>query len=526
MKKKNNSKKSAWDIIDKIINNIELFLKKIFTNKWLYYLFFIIVALGIYYWKLKDEIISLDVSKDKIINYYLIIGGCISLVIVVLLIINQKFKKMAIHIKYIIFAMILGTIYLFASPVFTQSDESFHFLRAYQVADGNLISPYDEAGNAVDALPLSLYETLWDDNDRFPEYKTYEDSYRESKIELNKDQVVTENIRAANYVFLNYFPHAIGMKLGIMLNMSPYTIGLLGRITNMIICLSIIALSIKIIPVCKKTLAVIMLTPTVLSYCASLSADGIIIAMAFLLTALVLKYIYEKPKLNWKNYLLLLLIISFVSTCKVAYLPIIGILIFLPYDCFNSKKHKWLYTISLILIGIILCLTWINISSIVIETNNSTYAGIYKYINFLLVFINTYVNDTVSYIQNMFAGYYLYQCQVNPVAIISITYLIISIISYLSENTEHEIKYIDKFLTSMIIILVILLVSYALFTGNTEATSKLINGIQGRYFIPIIPLIAFFVGKSKINCSEIKLFDISIILNLYILLNMLIVFII
>lgn len=525
MKKKNSRSKNAWDIIDKIINNIELVLKKIFTNKWIYYLFFIIVAIGIYYWKLKDEIILLDISKDKIINYYLIIGSSISVIIVGLLIINQKFKKIAIHTKYIVFALILGIIYLLASPVFTQSDESFHFLRAYQVADGNLISPYDEAGNAVDDLPLSLYETLWDDDDTYPEYKTYEDSYKESKIELNKNRVVTENIRAANYVFINYFPHAIGIKLGIIFNLSPYTIGLLGRITNMIVCLSIIALAIKIIPVCKKTLAVIMLTPTVLSYCASLSADGIVIAMSFLLIALVLKYIYEKPKLNWKNYLLLLLIISFVSTCKVAYLPIIGILIFLPYDCFNSKKHKWLYTISLILIGIILCLTWMNISSIVINTN-STYTGIYKYINFIFVFINTYINDTVSYIQNIFAGHYLYQCQVSPVAIIPITYLIISVISYLSENTEHKIKYIDKFLTSIIIILVILLISYALFTANTDPTAKLINGIQGRYFIPILPLISFFVGKTKIKCSEVKLFDISIILNLYILLNMIIVFII
>lgn len=523
MKKKKISKKNFFDMIDVIIDKIEYILTKIFSCKWLYYIGFILLAFFVYFLNLKSTMQEINVDNNKYLNYYYIGSLIVASIIVFLLIFNNKVKNMEVHKRYLIFSIVLGICYLFASPMFTQSDESFHFIRAYQVSNGHFISPYDEFGNSYDVFPKSIYDTIWDDEDLFPEFKNYEDSYKESKIKLNKNNTVVKDVRASNYVFLNYFPHAIGMKIGIILNQSPYMIGLLGRITNMIICIIIITIGLKIIPVGKKMMSILLLAPSIISYIASLSADGLIIAMSFLLISLVMKFMNDKTKLNWKWYLLLLLIVAFVSTCKAAYLPIIGILIFLPYDCFKNKKTKWLYSISLIIFGILFSFSWISVGNVSLVDSNG-YVGLDKYIRFIKVFANTTCRDIISYVENIFAGNYMYECQVNPYKIIPMSYLSLLLISFFSEKSKLKVRTIQKMITIGIIVCVIILVSYALFISNTGLNATFINGIQGRYFVPIILLLPFFIKNSKIKVKEEKLFDISLVLNAIVLLNMISVF--
>lgn len=523
--KKTKKKEKLFDVIDKIIDKTELILTKIFTCKWLYYIILISLACLIYYWNLKGNMKDLAITDSKYLNYFYIGATIIVTVIGALLIANNKLKAIAIHKRYLIIGLILGTAYLFTSPVFTQSDESFHFIRAYQVSSGHFISPYDDYGNSYDTFPESIYSTLWDDDDRFPEYKNYEDSYSESKIKLDKDVTVVKDVRASNYVFLNYFPQSIGMKIGMILNQSPYMIGLLGRITNLITCILIITLGLKVLPFGKKAMAILLLAPSIISYIASLSADGLIIAMSFLLIALVMKFMHEKTKLNWKWYLLLLCVVAFVSTCKAAYLPIIGIIIFIPYDCFKDKKTKWLYTISLIILGLLFSLSWISIGNIKL-TNPNSYSGLEKYIHFIKMFINTTCRDLVTYIENIFAGNYMYQCQVNPYRIIPMSYLFLLLISFFSEKSQLKVRFIEKVIVIAIGIIIMLLVSYALFVSDTDIQATFINGIQGRYFAPIVLLIPFFIKNPKIKIKDEKLFDISLILNLFVLLNMLSIFIV
>lgn len=509
--------------IDIFINKTENILSKVFNCKYLYYILALIVFSVIYYNDFKNQLTGLNLSNNPYSKYYLI-GFSIILVITILLIIfNNVFKKMKIHFKYLIIALLLGFAYLFVSPSFTQSDESFHFIRAYQVSMGHFVSPTNENGNGIDTFPESLFKTLWDDDDQFPEYKNYEDIFKLSKIKLEPRVVVTTDVRASNYIFLNYLPHAIGIKIGSLLNLSPYIIGVLGRITNLLFCIGLISLAIAIIPICKKSLSIFLLAPSILAYFASMSADGVIIATSFLLISLVINYIYTKKKLNIKNYMLLLLLVLFVSTCKVAYLPIIGIIILLPKDCFKDTKHKLLYCGSLIVLGITFSLIWFSLGNIVIE-GAVTETGIAKYIRFITLFFNTFMIQGMGFIQNIFAGDYMYQRQVQPHAIIPFAYLITLIISLLQEDKGLKMRYINKVCVSTIGLLVILLVSYSMFGANTPAGYTFINGIQGRYFVPICLLYPFFIKESNRKNNINNLLDISLLLNFCVLLNMLIVF--
>lgn len=520
MKKKVNEEKNIF--IDRIINWLESKLERILKIKWIYYILLILIILAVNYINLKNNPNFL--TNKNALNYF-IIGCSISTVIAILLLfLNNKLRNKSIPFRFLIIGLILGTGYTFASPMFTQSDESFHFIRAYQIANGNLISPKDDFGNSYDSFPKSIYETLWDDDDIYPEFKNYEDSYKESKIKLEKNRTVAKNVRASNYIFLNYFSHAIGIKIGAVFNLSPYLIGLLGRLTNMIICLLLIYFSLKILPIGKKTMSVFLLAPSVLAYIASLSADGLIIAMSFLMISIIIKFMHDKTQFTWKWYVALLIIIAFVSTCKTTYLPMIGIVLFIPYQCFKSKKNKWISTLSLIILGVIFSISWITVGSVVIST--SKYSGMYEYVRFLEIFINTLSKDFLSYIENIFAGNYLYQCQVNPYQIVPISYLILTVSSFLSEESDLNVRTIEKIFVSCIILVIVALISYALYMGNTDVTSNFINGIQGRYFAPIVLFIPFFIKNSKFKINDEILYDISIILNFALLVNMVEVFVI
>ena len=177
----------------------------------------------------------------------------------------------------------------------------------------------------------------------------------------------------------------------------------------------------------------------------------------------------------------------------------------------------------MIIFGILFSFSWISVGNVSLVDSNG-YVGLDKYIRFIKVFANTTCRDIISYVENIFAGNYMYECQVNPYKIIPMSYLSLLLISFFSEKSKLKVRTIQKMITIGIIVCVIILVSYALFISNTGLNATFINGIQGRYFVPIILLLPFFIKNSKIKVKEEKLFDISLVLNAIVLLNMISVF--
>lgn len=512
--------------MSKFYDKLEEICIKAIKCKWLYYIIFIIFAFIIYYKKLLNATDSLDIVENNYVNYFLI-----SFSIFILIITSSIFifkSKIAIHYKYFIIALLIGTCYLFASPMFTQSDESFHFIRTYQIAKGHIISPINENTNeGYDYFPKSVFETLYDDDDKYPEYKKYRDSFNESKISLDENNKVEANVRCAPYIFLNYIFNVVGVKIGMVFNLSPYLIGLFGRITGLIGCIILISIGIKRLPFCKKTMTLLLLCPVVLAYISSISADGVILSVSFLFISTILKYIHDKKILTIRNYIELLILIIFVSTCKTAYLPIIGILIFLPKENFKSNKKRIINIIFMLAIGIISSLTWMKIGNISVISPVESTSLFDKLLFFCYQLINTIFNDGLSYIQNIFAGFYLYQCQVVPFEILSIIYALLFIISLLNEKSNIEIRNINKIITGCIMLLIFVLIEYALASGNTENNAALINGVQGRYFLPILILVPFFVKNKKLKIKNYNIiFSIAMLINLYVLLTMFVTFMI
>lgn len=505
-----------------ILLKLENIIVNIFSSKYLYYLIFMIFIIVYYYNCLKESLKVNNVLFNYKTIYFLLIGIIILSMIIIGIIYRNN--KLAIHQKYFLIAIILSCFYLFVPPMFTQSDETFHYYRAYQISDGNIISKFDKKGKGYAYLPESLTKTIYDDDDRFPEYKNYSDIKKEINIPLNKDKKTRTYIRCASYVFLDYVPSIIGISIGKILSLSPYLIGILGRITSMLICTFFFALGIKRIPYAKKTMMLILLCPVILAYTSSISADTVINSISFLFLATILNYKKNKTKLDIKKYLELSLMIIIISVCKTTYLPLISLLLLLPKDCFKNNK-KYLYIGILFLLGLISSLIWMKFGVISIGTSMGKSSFIETIIIYLNKLINTLFNEGLSYIQNIFAGDYLYQTQVKPSGILSIIYLFLIVFSSLREESNIDYKKIERIITLLLCTLIFLLIMYALFVADQKNKTMFIRGVQGRYFVPILWLLPIFINKKKLSIKDDKIFiNISLLINIAIILTMFVTF--
>ncbi|WP_455043051.1 DUF2142 domain-containing protein, partial [Leptotrichia buccalis] len=72
-------------------------------------------------------------------------------------------------------------------------------------------------------------------------------------------------------------------------------------------------------------------------------------------------------------------------------------------------------------------------------------------------------------------------------------------------NIMKEKNFKFYFIMLLVLLGIYIGISTALFVAWTPIGSEYIRGIQGRYFIPIIPVLAIFVSQKKIIINKDKL---------------------
>jgi len=511
----------------RIIEKAENIIKKIISCRLLYYIVIMLLFVGTYYINLRKKLEMGSATEGNHLTYFLIIAALSGIIVLLLVIFSKKiYEKLQPHVVYLILGLIIGGIYVFIIPLCAQSDEPAHLYRAFQVAKGEIISP-EKDGAFVSELPISIQEMIQvNSEDKKREYKKYYDIKEMMQIQLNKEET-TEIVTIGNYLGISYFPHVIGIKTGMMLNLNPYYSAMLGRITGLIVTIFLFSYAIKKLPKHKLFATLILLSPVALSYTASISADSLLLAAAFLMFSYVLNYMHTKEKIKKKDYVILAILTFILAVSKIAYVPLIGILMFIPKECFSNTKMKWGAVSAYILIGIVSAIWWMSAGSIDVTYGNENYTNIWIYkepFSYLMVLFRTTMNNAYSYLENAFAGHFLCHNQVTPYAIVPLTYIIITIIAFLSDENKEKTTFMQKFITTGIIAVVYVLVSTAMYVYNTDYKNSLIIGVQGRYFLPLILMAVFFANKKRIDIKEENLTNIALVSNYVVYLAMMVTF--
>lgn len=451
----------------------------------------------------------------------------LSIIAYLIFCLSKKLSKRSYKIDkakfFVVAALILGIgIGTLVIPL-TQYDEHTHFWRAYELSKGNIISRWENL------LPKSVIGLVIDENN---EYHLYDRKYSDLKENLTKELNPKDEEGlfvggAGAYSPFNYIPQLVGITIGRIINTNPMIIAYLGRLTNFISFILLIYMSIKLIPKekWKNIVIVVALLPMTLNLATSLSPDCLAISLSILLVSYILNMKYKKEKMKNTQICLLAILCIATSLVKIAYLPLIILFLLIPSEKFKNKKIYYLVFVAILLISIVVNLLWMSVANkggtAAIRTNSEeqVFFVLSNPLDFVTNMIYTIMENINDYISTMLGGW-------NTTAFGTILLILIVCLTTFSRNENENCKgeeevtlsKKDKIVIAFSLICVLFLIFAGLYIQWTVATFNRVEGIQGRYFLPILVpiLILFESDKLKINIKNYWIKYFIILLFIYI----------
>ena len=451
---------------------------------------------------LKNETAEFVIENKNII---LLIFTVIEILLFIVINILLK-KEIPEHKLFLTLVIPIGIIYMLLIPIGRVPDEKNHFLRAYEISEGHLISDKSENGIGGQKLSNDVGEIFSVKEN----YMKYDDLFNNIKIKKSSDKSFFEFANMSLYSFVCYIPQVVGVLIGKIFNLPTLAIAYLGRITNYIVWVMLMYYAIKLIPFKKTLLLAIAFMPMMMQEAISLSADALTNGVAIFLISYVLYLKNSKiKKIGIKESIILSLSCILMSLCKIVYLPICLILFLLPSKLFKSNKDKIIKIVSLAVIVVALNLFWLSISfSFLVEfMPNVNSPEQVKYllthpVGYIKVIFNSINSNVTLYLFNII-GFSLCYFDVNLSMVYVLMYLVL-IAVLMVVDSDKRIGFNEKILTFIIVMATLALICTSLYVQWTALAAEIIDGIQGRYFIPLLLPLALLVNVKDLNLKDCK----------------------
>jgi len=416
---------------------------------------------------------------------------------------------------FLFLALIFGTLFIFRLPPLSGTDEFTHFPRLYQISEGTLneqpIGNHQFGGK----LPVNINNMInaYRNLSRYSPGQGYLNGAKQlnsqySKVTSPGKTKVTANFTSTViYPPWAYIPSLIGLLLAKAARIPLIWYVYLARITTYLVWLVLTFLAIKYLPAGKYFMLAVALLPTAVSQAATIGADGLQMALAWLLISLTLAVVAKKLKPNWLLLMVMSLLAVYVAVIKDGYFLIGFVPLIIPTSRF-AKQNVALIWKSSILILVLACSALFTL-----RTVHAVHGTI------LTPTVGMYFNSSqqISYIFNHLPLYLLHVIEqpftktfdttylgivgilTNRLIYLSILvigllyfglYLGISSTSYLSNLKEYRMRLIIFF--SAILLASYGLLASAFYIGNTSVGAQFVNGFYGRYFLPLLPLLLVY----------------------------------
>jgi uncharacterized membrane protein len=181
---------------------------------------------------------------------------------------------------FAVLSIIIGLAYVAVTPPFTVPDEGNHFWRSIAISRGHFIS---NGGQDVLSFAKSSEDLIWIFERKEPREALAQKLRLAAALPFNR--VMGKQIRFASW----YTPMPyVAQSLVAALPLRPLTIFYAGRIANLLAAIVLVVLAIRAAPAFGGIIAAVSLLPMSLYEMASWSADAATMALAWLFTALLL----------------------------------------------------------------------------------------------------------------------------------------------------------------------------------------------------------------------------------------------
>ena len=398
--------------------------------------------------------------------------------ILVLLGINEKKLMTGIFI-------LLGCIYMWLCVPGMAPDEENHFLRAFEISCGNLISKGLYGGTiGGDYLPA--------------EVRLFTDP--EKELDWSKREMITFS-NTALYAPVSYLPQAVGIKTARYFTNNVSKIFYGGKIGNFLANMLLCLWALYRIPFGRKILFMILTFPMTMQEMVSMSTDGFTTSLCLAFTAYVLYVSYnEEERIRKKDIFILALLSVLIALCKIVYIVLVLLVFLIPNEKIGGRR-KWIsFKFGVSVIAAVFNLVWLKISSgYLMEFQPGVDAGkqMYYVLTNMGEFYEIVIRSIIKYgnywIQTMFGSLMgALSIKTSPImCVVFLIFFLYEICNY--KRLEVKPHKYDQLIMMLVFLGGTGLIFASLYVQWTPWKNEIVEGIQGRYFIPLIIFPAFWV---------------------------------
>jgi uncharacterized membrane protein len=438
---------------------------------------------------------------------------------ILLLIKNKRLIKTNLEFLFLIIALVGGSTEIILTPVGSgiSWDDEIHFANVY-----NMFNKLDS--DSTIALK-NHYINIFDKINTVEEEKAYVDYLNTH----NSEKYLVDGNYSFNFSKIVYVPQAILFKLLNIVNLPIVISFIICKFLNLILYTILIFYAIRKTPIGKHLMLIIALIPTSVFMASNYSYDPPITSLILLSMSLFLnEYLGNNKKINVNNILISVVCMTVACCPKAVYTPLLLFYMLIPQERFESKKSSIFFKFLIIFLLLLMMSTFIlptlttNVGGDPRGGNTSVSGQMKNIINSPLSYI--YILKDNAWNQFLFKFFgtdtitlmaYLPVAKSN-----NIYYLFIIVFMYCLFHFREKVS-LNKNYNILCFILcfgIILLIWTALYLSFTPVGSLSINGVQSRYFIPLLfPILINFLPKSKSNFdnydnSKLLIFSLMLIM--------------
>lgn len=420
---------------------------------------------------------------------------------------NYKIEDIQPENAFLIICLIFGIGFLLATPYFQVPDGPVHLLKSIQISEGQILP--EKSNNFIGCYPP-----------------------------------------------IPYIVPSIVLCIGNLLNFSLLNLIYYVKLANLLLYILIVYIAIKLTPLHKWVFFLLALMPMTLYEAASLSADSFTMAISFLLIAVFFKFSFdnEKKEVNMQDILILFFLGLMIVLSKQIYIILLLLFFCIPLYKFENRKKMFSIFLSISLPLFLILGVW-NYLIQGVYVPISDQVSIQGQISFMLsnptaIFIAFYKSISLNplWYLTSFVGYFGWLDTPLPDLSIFIYLIVLILVSLFDKPLEKlrksgsgkindiktghkEVINLSINLNQKLIILITFFTTFMAIIGLeyiawTSVGSAIIDGVQGRYFIPIAPLLFVLLYNKKIKLNKrgfngiVIMFEVMILsISLWLIMN-------
>lgn len=417
------------------------------------------------------------------------------------------FSRLKYELLFTLAAFGFGLIYLLSLTPLAVPDEATHFSTIYELSCRlpgcrGIADFGDMSGFANHDSVCNGYLRIMDQ---------FGGASAASGLGKGDNPSVLSNMWTLVYV-VEYVPQIIGVALAMLLGRNMVTAFLLGRFFNLAFYCLCVFLAVRRAPRFKLMFGFAGLMPMALQQAASLSYDSFVNALALILLSSILKAIFDESPLRLGDFLFIYVTAVILTPAKGVYAVFILLFFFVPKDKFplmGKGKGFWASLLVLSCAGFFALISLPQMIRILGDTRpgfevtgesqNTLAQALSDPIGTLRIFVDTfniYILDWLGDAVGSDLGTY---------AIKVPGWLVPGYVGCLLLAVQNEREAAPSLPrgfkgccvgASAFVILAFMLTMYFAWISTAD---RIIYGVQGRYFTPIIPLLLLATNGENIR---------------------------